>query len=168
MTVALPIQTERLNPNQRAWVEALRSGNYLQGQRALVRLIGTGRFHCCLGVAEDVRGCQWKPISAHQYPDVRVPTHATRADAFLTDKTASWLGLESHSPAVAFFDDHDVPRELGVWRICRLYQLNDDYLYTFRQIADVIEYQPLDWTGSVGQVRKHLRGLVDAGATNVL
>lgn len=40
-----------LNPNAQKWVDALRSGKYKQGRKALTEIIDDVDFDCCLGVA---------------------------------------------------------------------------------------------------------------------
>ena len=42
------------NKFRRAWIEALRSGEYKQGQNKLGRIRGRDIFYCCLGVACEV------------------------------------------------------------------------------------------------------------------
>lgn len=45
------------------WIEALRSGEYKQGQRFLRVDTDEGPRYCCLGVLADLIGCSWKPTS---------------------------------------------------------------------------------------------------------
>ena len=40
-----------MTENQKLWVEALRSGKYLQGKERLVQKDGPNITYCCLGVA---------------------------------------------------------------------------------------------------------------------
>ena len=43
-----------LNPNAQKWVDALRSGEYTQGQSCLRKTVEGVSTFCCLGVACDI------------------------------------------------------------------------------------------------------------------
>lgn len=44
------------NEQKEVWVEALRSGEYKQGKRALARDTAEGKVYCCLGVLAEQLG----------------------------------------------------------------------------------------------------------------
>lgn len=50
-----------MNPKyKQPWIEALRCGNYRQGQERLKRIDSEGTaFHCCLGVLREVACMPW-------------------------------------------------------------------------------------------------------------
>ena len=120
MTYTLQQQKE----NRKAWVKALRSGDYKQGKGALCQKDNTSNLlFCCLGVAGDISplekidknsgfinfGFNGKPKydSGYQY-------------------IANFMGLKT---------------TLGQYSHTSLANLNDDG-FTFDQIADIIEYEP--------------------------
>lgn len=55
----------KLGPNQKAWIKALRSGQYKQGLYYLLRKPITDPQYCCLGVMMDVDP-KCKTVPAHQ------------------------------------------------------------------------------------------------------
>lgn len=101
------------------WLEALRSGRYVQTTKALHDEIG----FCCLGVLCDIsnKGA-WSPDSYYEL-------EAFSNDQSLSHPLQVWSGVEGASgnlPAV------------GNGEYFTLAELNDDGL-SFNQIADVIE-----------------------------
>ena len=52
---------QKLGPNQRAWLRALRSGKYKQGRDSLTRIVDGKEKHCCLGVLCLVAGMKGRP-----------------------------------------------------------------------------------------------------------
>ena len=94
------------------WIEALRSGDYVQGQERL----RTGDCYCCLGVLCDVIDpTLWKP-------DETFITHYLY-DGFskiLPDKIKDELGV-------------------SIGQMAELVRMNDSEKCTFDQIADFIE-----------------------------
>lgn len=100
------------------WLEALRSGEYKQTQGALE----CDGSYCCLGVLQMVA-------------EGKVETVPTRMD----DGTISWesKGL----PTPQFYERHGIVGSSGSSSIhpLNLVEMNDGELYTFEQIADVIE-----------------------------
>ena len=107
-------QPETLKPVTRAeWIAALRSGAYKQGRDSLKR----GDRFCCLGVACDLAGFNWR----------RLPP-AQRAVAAFRDIDAS--GALNRSLGV----DGDVTHRLAI--------MNDYDKKTFAEIADYIETLP--------------------------
>ena len=49
---------------QKAWIEALASGEYRKWKRRLTRIMGEDQYHCCLGVA-----CTLEKIESEQCMD---------------------------------------------------------------------------------------------------
>lgn len=118
-----------MTPNKKRiqqWVNALRSGNYQQGQGAL----RSEDTYCCLGVACDVSGLgKWRRnpgggYYTHFYYD-SIDT--------LPDVVANWYGLTSTDPTVITREGNG-PGAQG-----KLTSLNDTRGYTFERIADAIE-----------------------------
>lgn len=104
----------KLKPEFKAkWLEALRSGDYIQTKHYLCRRYDTGTFHCCLGVAHEVE-------------------HGKEAWQDYSDGPVANL-LSVH-------DDSDLytPPGIGVAEAERLAAMNDDGA-TFGEIADYIE-----------------------------
>lgn len=56
-----------LGPNQRKWIDALRSGKYKQGKSNLARRAGDTIEYCCLGVLCEIAGIKPK---AGKYPNI--------------------------------------------------------------------------------------------------
>lgn len=114
---------QELGPNQRKWVEALRSGKYQQGHQALCK---NGAF-CCLGVACDVMKIQ--------------------ASTALCGRTAygpsgdRWTGV---LPRVAIID-MGLRSESGSGRDGQVLWAINDSGKTFAEIADLIEADPANW-----------------------
>lgn len=119
----------QIRANRAAWVQALRSGEYEQGGGVLRRLAAdrepppgsierpTKDAYCCLGVGHNIVSGTWETggmlSSRDQNPIVSVSGN-------LPYWTMEHLGLSN--------TDHE-----------NLVQMNDDFGFTFDQIADVIE-----------------------------
>ena len=123
----------KLNANAQKWVDALRSGKYTQGRKALHK---DSKF-CCLGVACDLYS---KKVSGTW---VKEPDGSTgfyfmvngySSQDHLPTPVKKWLGLKtSHG----FLGPDSSP---GVAQ--SLIELNDNFRFDFKKIADVIESQP--------------------------
>lgn len=133
--------------NRRAWVAALRSGNYRQQRRALRR----HDSFCCLGVAEDVTDCEWREVTirgdvaTHMAVRPEPPNQFVGVDGALTSLTygaLDALGLVERVPRVTVWQDVS-----ATWGVTTLVRLNDEWRYNFARIADVIEDQPESWNG---------------------
>ena len=115
---------EKQKTNRQKWVEALRSGNYKQGQKRL----HTDDGFCCLGVACDISGLgEWKE-SCYDTNDVNVIPSFVK----LSNEVMDWLGAITHECSIFMVDEEDVIA------INFLTNLNDSD-WTFEQIADIIE-----------------------------
>jgi hypothetical protein len=117
------------------WIAALRSGQYEQTD---MRLRHDGSY-CCLGVLCDIysqeTGVAWEP-NAH----VGFSMHG--ADSVLPGEVRVWADLpHEHGGYVAVSKRYDEGEETTVYHTPSLTELNDQWQYDFRQIADVIEEQ---------------------------
>lgn len=110
------------------WTDALRSGRYKQGKQVLKH----GDFYCCLGVKEDIEGCNWTP--SYLLDGLMVFSNST-GEHYLYTGESQWLNSFG-----------EFPNKTYVAMICNLKvkthkcltQLNDHGL-TFAQIADIID-----------------------------
>lgn len=113
---------------KQAWLEALRSGEYKQGQDWL----RDGDQFCCLGVLCDLY------IRAHaadsEWRLRRVgPLFSVEGEVKLPPESViDWAGLVERDPYVRI--------EGGPVEGCALAYLNDDLGMTFAEIADIIEH----------------------------
>lgn len=105
--------------NMKKWIEALRSGEYVQIQGQL-RDSTHANAMCCLGVACDISDV------GHWEDDAYVDTSAVEY-AELPPAVQYWLGVDS--PAV----------EVSVDNFATAIQLNDIYQWDFLAIADALE-----------------------------
>lgn len=104
-----------MNDNAKKWVAALRSGEYMQGLRALV----DGDCYCCLGVACKVYEKEVGPLPEEW-----------RGKTLLDDPikiVRDWLGLRD---------------ECGLYESGCLTEMNDARV-PFPEIADIIESEPV-------------------------
>lgn len=122
-----------LDPNTRALVNALRSGEYQQTRSVLRR----GDSYCCLGVACDISG-KGRWVECLDMSNLGYDTPGQRAGwdrqvsgpyyaetSFLPHEVTDWLGWKNRNPVVT-----SDGRTLA--------SLNDAG-YSFAQIADLIE-----------------------------
>ena len=118
-----------MNDNARAWVDALRSGEYTQTKTHLQDSKG----YCCLGVA-----CDLAVKAGIISPGISVPgddkvVYADKGNKgvpevyVLTNKVRDWLGLDTVN---------------GAWNDIDTLSAMNDQGYTFEQIADQIEAEP--------------------------
>lgn len=140
----------KLKPEvKEAWLKALRSGDYAQGKHRL--LTTHGAAFCCLGVLCDlgvkagiIERSDREPIPGYQdvtfggethYPPAEVTNWATEGNVPLVageaDLMAAWF-----VPMPEGLEDSMYVSQGG--RIS-LAALNDEYGYTFAQLADLIE-----------------------------
>lgn len=112
---------------KKKWVDALRSGRFVQATRALSPTPGK---HCCLGVL-----CELAIEAGINLPVDRLGgdgcARYNRAQFALPFEVVGWADLENTDPRL------DIP---GEGRL-PLSQLNDDLHYAFDRIAEVIEQQ---------------------------
>jgi hypothetical protein len=141
----------------RAWVAALRSGQYKKGAGSLVELrdeeYGTViDKYCCLGVACNISGVgKWNR-------DAYVVEGTVGLSGYMPTDVVEWLGVDGQVLSAAdedadvlVFKTPELAREyhqVGIMRILndydydlkRLSYVNDEGDTTFDQIADMIEY----------------------------
>jgi hypothetical protein len=111
---------------QKAWLAALRSGEYKQCRDTLKSI--NGGF-CCLGVA-----CDISPIGTfteENYFKITDSEHFTKG--FLSIQMMLWLGLTDSCGRFSRRGDLEYPS---------LADMNDSGKFTFEQIADFIEKNP--------------------------
>lgn len=114
---------------KKRWVQALRSGEYEQGQGGLHST--DGKF-CCLGVLCDLAAREG--VVEPSPPRGGWIGYSGRT-GLLPWPVSNWAGLTSADPVVREGSRHML-----------LSGLNDTGLYDFDEIADIIEAQPEDWT----------------------
>lgn len=111
-----------MNDNAKAWVQALRSGEYQQAKGHLSKDGG----YCCLGVACDIYKAV-TPGFTYEVSKIHLPA-----------QVKEWLGLAFHNGNFNTNNGSD-PRKI-------LTNLNDGMAsiagLTFAEIADVIESEP--------------------------
>ncbi len=137
--------TVKLIPEvKKVWVDALRSGRY---QQAYQDLIGKDGGHCCLGVLIAELGCKIeKSCAGVPYSVVTAPgKDPVDSDGaippaifhMIYPNSDGWPNEQAGiNPRVEVVLDED-----GQTHGVMLSELNDDYGWTFEQIADVIEEQ---------------------------
>lgn len=146
------ISKAQIKRNRKAWLEALRSGNYKQTKGKLRSRNGA---YCCLGVACEVAEVPrvWRDKEYH-YGDAEV-LEAMKSDEWHDEASMSdyerydstglpriareWLGVSEAGPKLAkpvtvrsIFNGVDELED-------SLIELNDTYGWSFAQIADAIE-----------------------------
>lgn len=140
-----------LNPNAQKWVDALRSGKYKQGRKALTEIIDDVDFDCCLGVACKVaieNGLEI-PVSTGtmngiEFGDVELPKKkktlrvygADRAYGVLPPEVRNWLNLS-----------YGDGRYIGTADLTESYSESylthdNDHGASFEEIANIIESEP--------------------------
>ena len=117
------------------WLADLRSGKFPQTDSVLRNDEG----YCCLGVLCDLysreTGVEWEPRSSNQFS-----MHS--ATSVLPYEVEQWADLpHEYGAYVAVSKRYDEGEETTVFHSPSLTELNDQWQYDFRQIADVIEEQ---------------------------
>lgn len=112
--------------NIQKWVDALRSGEYVQGRNSLLK----DNTYCCLGVACEVylRG---NPGGISFEVDEDGRGHYDNYSGFLPPKVMEWLGVDDDSPEVT-------DQFANTSRRSAIY-INDNLRWDFNQIADGLE-----------------------------
>ncbi len=115
---------------KKAWIEALRSGEYAQGKEEL----RYGNAFCCLGVLCDLHakqtGNEWQTGSHRDGEGAKDAYQYNDEWQLLPESVADWAQLESQNPEV-----QDANR--GKISIAELNDLD----YSFGYIANIIEEQ---------------------------
>lgn len=116
---------------KKRWVEALRSGEYKQGQECLRQKTNDGLAYCCMGVLCDVLKdeveLRWRIRSGEVFTAV---TSTDSLEGFLPKEVAKAAGLPSPNPFV----------KIGTEEVS-LARINDRLGLSFTEIADLIEAQ---------------------------
>lgn len=129
-----------VNPNTLKWLDALKSGEYKQGQKTLR---DEDKF-CCLGVACDLfaqahrSDAKWIKLEPHVWQFAIDPEDDdSKVSEYLNADVKQWVGLQSISgePSIS----SDSPPNLS-----GLAYLNDEGL-TFKEIAEEIELHPEEY-----------------------
>jgi hypothetical protein len=132
----------KLNPDvKKAWLAALRSGEYQQGKGVLRS--ENDRF-CCLGVLCDLAArARLVTFDADNVAYVSVALPTDRSTGMLPQTVARWAGLTSDQGGVDADPRVEVPNRYtaaggGSYRMS-LSVVNDELNYDFHQIANLIE-----------------------------
>lgn len=126
------------------WLEALRSGDYTQGQNALRKQTPAGVQHCCLGVLVE--------LALEDGIVKRRSDNTAAGTAIFVDKHSNLLIALPSSPAVVEWalESNPTGHEGAVSNLSvtttdgnrdYLTGLNDSGRHTFADIADLIEEQ---------------------------
>lgn len=115
---------------KKAWVDALRSGEYKQGQGQLCQLPGGGPKHCCLGVLVDLY-VKSTGLTPAQHVDGRIET-GWEGWGVPSQDVLDWAGLTESNPEVTVGEEYPDRTSLA--------GLNDRGK-GFDVIADLIEAQ---------------------------
>lgn len=126
----------KLGPNQQAWVDALRSGEYAKGKGHLKK---DGTF-CCLGVATDVLGVkrglgEWQ-LATDYAGTMDVYVYEGDADVC---PTSILNALRMHTCVGEISPFTDPPMVVKGDDYFELTTINDDSDLSFSGIADIIE-----------------------------
>lgn len=129
----------KMNPYVKAmWLEALRDGTRKQGTGQLRDRQGN---QCCLDVLCEL-GVDKQVIEApelsladglYQYSYTDEIGYPTSEETVLPDPVREWAGLDCNDPFVLDLKQNKTAQPLS--------HFNDDLMYTFEQIADLIEEQ---------------------------
>jgi hypothetical protein len=111
------------------WIEALRSGDYEQGKGQLK----FGDKYCCLGVLCEI-AVKENIIEKYEHNNKSCYGEEHQL-AYLPKKIEVWVGLD-YNPKI-IINNNGYNKEVS------LVSLNDDYGYSFKEIADVLEKQYL-------------------------
>ena len=117
-------QIARWKKNRKAWVKALRSGDFKQGRKQLVNRVNGSDVFCCLGVLCDLAGIP--------RPDGQFVGH-TENNTKATKAACDWVGLTSRGGS--YFPRQPHSGRTALWR-------RNDQGATFEQIARIIEREP--------------------------
>lgn len=101
--------TEEQKENRREWVEALRSGDYKQGQGNLFASKDDREEYCCLGVACSILGYKKQDIVNRSFLDSPYIENYEDSSKFV-EKPSEKFGLRQFQiEALAHLNDNGVP-----------------------------------------------------------
>lgn len=126
------------------WVKALRSGKYKQGtERLHARIEGLKDEFCCLGVLCDIavqEGVIPAPTvdSGESFPTLTVYEYGKRSktSGVLPPAVVKWAGMDNSNPNIAKVIESEYPEAPYPVEFS---SLNDEYDYSFKKIATLIE-----------------------------
>ena len=104
------------------WIEALRSGQYKQGQSALCRQVDGNKQFCCLRVLLDINGEQWDQAAPDYHSNRFQPTSQSDTSYLSSDNCERFGLTREQQHKVADINDGE-----------------EGSTYTFTEIADYIE-----------------------------
>ena len=121
------------------WVDALRSGDYTQGQGGLKTATG----YCCLGVLCELHRIhtgQGEWIGQGEYANRIYRSNSEEVSIFLGEEVYSWAGTNSN-PDVKCFNGVYSLSTLNDGQVLDINGVQDFRQLKFNQIADLIEEQ---------------------------
>lgn len=123
-----------LGPNQKAWLEALRSGEFEQGKEVLC----FNNKYCCLGVGAVVLQRLGYDVDITPYiDDAGQKTNLLKFNdnyETLTDELAMALGLNNEIGEAINKETGENPEGLAECTV-----MNDNHELSFTEIADILE-----------------------------
>lgn len=124
-----------MNENAKMWLNALRSGEYIQGRDALATMTSEGVAYCCLGVACDLyrKNADDPLFTVKEAADSEGTGCGTLMFAgeenYLPDRVMEWLGM--HDERGTYWDNlHGRNTDLSV---------KNDSGASFKEIAQILE-----------------------------
>ena len=121
-----------LLPKGKLWVAALRSGNFSQGTSFLCTSKKGQDRHCCLGVWCEVNQYPKDKNATYPIDGFMVPGHVTLANRLPDDSSLLSNGYFPDGVSCVMGGDHSIS-------IYSFFSLNDEFGFTFKEIADVAE-----------------------------
>jgi len=127
-----------MNPKiKEKWIEALRSGEYKQGQEALLNVYEDTKEYCCLGVLCELYAIEYPDKAEFRYSgvfytDMDILGHEQNHDNYLPEVVREWAGIDDENPQL--FDGGPFLSEINDGSSA-IYQGDHD----FNTIADLID-----------------------------
>lgn len=121
--------------NIQKWVDALRSGDYKQGEGALVSGSDSDKHYCCLGVACAIaanEGIVSYDGSGGYNRHGEYEDYSDHSDTELPEVVKVWLGVNAVDPLIATSGE-------GVEERIHAINANDSLGWSFEQIASAVE-----------------------------
>jgi hypothetical protein len=140
-----------MNPEiKQLWLDALRSGKYEQGK---LMLKPTESSYCCLGVlceiAQERNIGEYIPSEEHRGFTFKHKDSDDCYDYYYEDSelpyiVKQWAGLDNENPKVTMNERNIKEGYKGIIqseKVLTLAELNDNFGYTFTDLANIIEEQ---------------------------
>jgi hypothetical protein len=133
-----------MNPKvKRLWINALESGDYVQGKNYLKQTISGGFSYCCLGVLCDLydkhsgKSPGFREGAYHISSSREIVYPHNGSTVLPTREVLEWAGLESER---GFDDGHLLVLKDGTeYRATGLPDINDNCDLSFKEISSVIK-----------------------------